>query len=276
MLSIFSWFGYRELPPAESLRLIRQAGFEGVLLWWDTIEGVDYRDMPALARREGLWVENIHAPFDSGNALWEDSAAGQTILELYLRCVDDCAAFEIPTMVIHPAMTQPAPPMNPIGIERFKRIAERAERRNVNVAVENMRGAQAIARGEWVLEQIDSPRLGFCYDNGHHHARHAPEADTLSKFGHRLMSLHLHDNDGTDDQHLLLFDGTVDWQEQMKAIAATGYQEPTTLEVMNEGYAHLPPAAFLAIAYERAKRLEGLRKHPQSPEATAPSKELGA
>jgi len=261
MLSIFSWFGYRELSHAESFRLIRQAGFEGILLWWDEIPDCpDYRQHPELARRAGLCVENIHTQFEHADCIWEDSAAGQAVYEYYLQCVDDCAAFEIPTMVLHPLRTHPTSPQpSQLGLERFKRIAERAEQRGVNVAVENMRGAQAIARGTWVLEQIGSPRLGFCYDSGHHHARHVPEADLFAQFGHRLTALHLHDNDGTDDQHLLPFDGTTDWSAQMRRIAATGYRGPTALEVEPEGYAGMPPEEFLARAYERAKRLDQLR-----------------
>ena len=42
MLSIFNWFGYRALTHAEGFRLIKQAGFEGVLLWWDTIDGAEH------------------------------------------------------------------------------------------------------------------------------------------------------------------------------------------------------------------------------------------
>jgi len=259
MLSIFSWFGYREIAGAECLRLIRAAGFEGVLLWWDTIDGVDYRDMPALARRAGLFIENVHTNFDMIQHIWEDSAAGQALFEHYLQCVDDCAAYEIPAMVVH-AHTRgvPLPADTRLGFERFRRIVDRAERLGVNVAMENQRSAAQMALAARLLEGIDSPRFGFCLDSGHHNAREVPEVDMLGRFGHRLMALHLHDNIGKDDLHLLPFDGTVDWPAQMRKIAETGYAGPTTLEVMNIGYEDKTPEEYLALAVERAKRLEQL------------------
>jgi len=261
MLSIFNWFGYRELTHAEGFRLIRQAGFEGVLLWWDYAEGgEDYRLQPELARREGLYVENMHSNFENANDIWDDTQAGQALYEYYLRCVSDCAAFEIPAMVVHCLRRGVAmPPDTTLGFERFKRIVDRAERLGVNVAMENQRTPEQMALAARLLEEIDSPRFGFCFDSGHHNAREKPDIDMPARFGHRLMALHLHDNDGTDDQHLLPFDGTTDWPAQMRKIAATGYKGPTTLEVVNEGYLDTPPEEFLALAYERAKRLEALR-----------------
>ncbi|MGN7385233.1 hypothetical protein [Paenibacillus sp. SAFN-117] len=33
MITIYDWFGY-ELPIKERYQLIKEAGFDGVLLWW--------------------------------------------------------------------------------------------------------------------------------------------------------------------------------------------------------------------------------------------------
>jgi len=266
MLSIFSWFGYRELTHAEGLRLIRQAGFDGVLLWWDFAEGgEDYRLQPDFARREGLFVENIHAQFGGIHHIWEDNAAGQAVFDYHLQCVDDCAAHEIPTMVVHAHKRGvPMPADTRLGFDRFRRIADRAEQKGIDVAMENQRSATQMTLAARLLEGIDSPRFGFCLDSGHHHAREAPEEDMLARFGHRLMSLHLHDNHGTDDRHLLPFDGTADWPAQMRAIAATGYGGPTALEVLPRGYENLSPEEFLALAYERAKQIDALRRNPHA------------
>jgi len=249
---------------AESFRLAARAGFDCVLLSWYDKDGQDFRTQPELARRAGLHIENIHPPFDIVNGMWEDTAAGQAVFETYLRCVDDCAAYEIPAMVVHPSYGfENLPPRSELSLDRFKRIVDRAERLGINVAIENMMRPEAIARGAWLLEEIDSPRFGLCFDSGHHHARFekTPETDLLARFGHRLMSLHLHDNDGAKDRHLLPFDGTIDWAEQMRAIAATGYRGPASLEVnaCSPYYEGVNMEDFLAMAYERAKRLEALR-----------------
>ena len=62
MITTFSWFGY-DLPMSENFKRIKQAGFDGVMLWWDDSFGdIEYRGNPDLVRKAGLYVENIHAP----------------------------------------------------------------------------------------------------------------------------------------------------------------------------------------------------------------------
>jgi len=272
MIALHAWFGY-DLPLRERFRLIAEAGFDAVMLWWSedpdfaNYPGKEYADQVKFAQQTGLFVENIHAPFWEMNHFWEDTAAGQAIFEYLLRSLDDCKSFQIPTMVLHASCGE-APPVSDIGLLRFARLIERAERNDVTIALENMRRASQIQQTDFLLGRFDAPRLGVCFDSGHYHIRllRTAQADFLSRFGHRLMALHLHDNEGcvasenSVDQHRLPFDGTIDWPAQMRAVAATGYAGPTALEVVNLGYEALPPEEFLALAHERAVRLEQFRK----------------
>ncbi|MFC5529805.1 sugar phosphate isomerase/epimerase family protein [Cohnella yongneupensis] len=258
MITIYDWFGYKQ-PNKELYQLIKEAGFDGVLLWWsddfgrDCFGRNDYRNGPQIAREAGLFIENIHAPVIHENNLWHDNLDGEAATECYLQCVADCAEFEIPTMVVH--MPHEDIPYNALGLDRIKRITEEAEQLGVNVALENVKNLSNLA---YVLEQVDSQRIGFCYDCGHHY-RFYPGDDLLSKYGSRLMALHLHDNNGSYAQHGLPFDGTTDWSTTMKKIAETGYSGATAIEAMNWDYENLSAKEFLHNAFERAKRLEALR-----------------
>ena len=258
MISIFAFFS-QKVPFEERFRMVKQAGFDGVLLWWgDDDTDQDHEDQPELARKAGLAIENIHVPFFGANVLWEDSPSGEFVLNHYLQCIDDCVDHEIPTMVLHAIFGGNMPPVNDIGIKRFWEIANKAEAKGINVAVENLRETNLHAA--YVLEKIDAPRLGFCYDSGHWNAckDKSDEFDLFARFGHRLMALHLNDNHGVADDHLLPFNGTVDWPATMQKIAQTGYQGPTALEfnILMEG---LTAEEFLAQAYARAKKLEAMR-----------------
>ncbi len=256
MLSVFAWFGF-ELPKEELFPMIKRVGFEGVTFWWSGYPNQpDYRLQPELARKAGLHVENVHAPYYESSSLWEDSEEGEAFARILLNGIDECAAHEIPAMVMHPCRTD-APPASEIGFRRFAAIIERAEQRGVNVAIENLDAPTPIERAALLLERFDSPRFGLCFDSGHHNARTvvAPETDLLARFGHRLMALHLHDNDGTDDQHRLPFNGNIDWPFMMRRIKATGYLGNIHLEIRNDDCRTLPPEAFLAQAYQRAVRL---------------------
>ncbi len=253
MLAIYDWFGY-DLPIKDRYRLIKAAGFDGILMWWsDGFDRGDYRSGPQLAREAGLFIENIHTPIQNQNNLWLDNLAGEALADCYLQCVADCAEFEIPTMVVH--LPNDDYPHNRLGLDRIKMITEKAEQLGVNVALENLRNFTNLT---YVLEQVDSKRVGFCYDCCHHN-NYCPDTDLLSLYGSRLMALHLHDNSGEHNQHRLPFDGRVDWSIAMKKIVKTGYSGATALEPMNWDYQNLPAEEFLQRAYERAKGLEALR-----------------
>ena len=87
----------------------------------------------------------------------------------------------------------------------------------------------------------------------------------MTLFGDRLIAVHLHDNDGTSDQHLVPFTAKIDWTQQMSAIAATGYSGPTMLECKtgrpeSTTGGELTAEQWLNKAYNAAKNLDALRK----------------
>ena len=253
MITMFDWI-YYDLPAEERYRLMRRTGFGGVTLWW----GDAFKGAAAPARAAGLCIENVHGPYVGNSNFWLDNAEGEAITEYHLKCVADCAAFEIPTMVVH-LIGDTCPPANDLGVERIKRLAEAAERHGVNLALENL---YAIEHLVYALDRVDSPRIGFCYDSGHQNC-HTPDADLLTRYGTRLMTLHLHDNEGVGaegekDQHLLPFDGTTDWAGIMRKIADSGFAGAVGLEAANFGYEDLSAEDFYRVAFERGQKLAAL------------------
>ena len=256
MITIYyaSWY---KLPSKTCFELIKQAGFDGVSLWWGNDFGdEDFRSNPDLARQSGLQVDSVHAPYKGTNNLWLDDHSGDAFLSSLMQVVEDCANCHIPTVVVHLSGGDNPPPFNQIGLDRMKRFVDKGEKHGVNLAFENLRKVEYL---KYVLDNIDSQRAGFCYDSGHHSC-FAPHADLLLQYGSRLMDLHLHDNDGVEDQHLLPFDGTIDWTKTMGQIAETGYAGAIAFEVGNSGYENLPPDEFLRLVYERGVRLDALMR----------------
>jgi sugar phosphate isomerase/epimerase len=176
---------------------------------------------------------------------------GEASIDCYLKCVKDCAEFEIPTMVVH--LPDDDKPYNALGLYRIMRIAEKAEQLGVNVALENLRNFTNLS---YILEQVDSRRIGFCYDCCHHY-HYYPNYDLLSMYGSRLMALHLHDYN-ENAIHRLPFDGIINWSEAMKKITETGYTGSTAIEAMNWDYKDLSAEEFLNEAFERGRRLKAL------------------
>lgn len=100
-----------------------------------------------------LFVENAHAPYIEANALWEDDLTGHEYTERLITCIEDCVTYEIPTFVVHPTNGKTPLPVSNIGIERLKRIIDRAENLNINIALENMESPQYL---EYVFSRIQS------------------------------------------------------------------------------------------------------------------------
>jgi sugar phosphate isomerase/epimerase len=256
--SIYDWFGFM-LPLKERLRLIKAAGFDGVLLWWGDESGTADCDQTTpfeLARQAGLFVENIHTPFQDVNSLWLDDATGDHFESILAQCIIDCREYAIPTAVVHVSQGDTPPPPNQIGLDRLKRLVESAESQKVNLALENLRRPEYL---DFIFANIQSDRLGFCYDSGHDNC-YSKGRDLLTQYGSKLMALHLHDNDGTSDQHHIPGDGMIDWQALKARLQKTGYPGPIALEVMNtaiQSDVAETPEQYLKRAFAAVQRLSG-------------------
>jgi sugar phosphate isomerase/epimerase len=261
MLAIYQYFGYN-IPLKERFKMIKSVGFDAVGLWRDDwYEWSGHRSFADMARNEGLLTNDGHAPFDRDyafvNALWTDSLAGETTLDIYRQTITACAEDGVKNLIVH-IEDRGAPPPNELGIQRLKKLVDIAEKCGVNLALENINHSSYLT---YVYERISSPNLGFCYDAGHRNCKE-PNSDILKMFGDRLIAVHLHDNDGSGDQHRIPFEKSINWQEQMGKIAAAGYLGATTLEctIKNDLGETRSAEEYLSDAYKAAKRLDDMRR----------------
>ncbi len=251
-LSIFSWFSY-SLPIQERLNIIKQVGFDATSLWWGN-EFEDKNSQPEIVRKIGLEIDYVHAPCNNSNELWVDGLNGNDYCNSIISCIDDCNKHKISTIVMHVTRLSSKPPVTQLGLNRIKKLVDYAEKKHVNLALENLDSIQHL---DYIFKNIKSEYLGFCYDSGHEHYNH-PNVDCLSRYGDKLFAVHLDDNCGDDDTHLLPYDGTINWdiiREKLKKCRDIPY---LTLEVdfntKHEKalqYKDLTPVQFLSTAYER-------------------------
>ena len=260
-LGIFDWFGYR-YPYKELIKLIKEAGFHSVMNWWgeEEFEHVPPKGkQPDIIRNTGLILENTHFTFARINTLWENSLDGDQTLKIFCSYLDDCKKYEIPTAVMHVTTGENPPSINQLGLDRFKRLVEKAEKNNINIALENVRKPEYI---EYIFKNIESDKLKFCYDCGHENC-FTPEIDFLEKYGKKLTALHLHDNDGTCDQHLLPFNGNVNWKRIMSKLKELNYTGPLSFELdaqFIDVSKEFTAPKYLLEAVNRANKIMDLRE----------------
>jgi sugar phosphate isomerase/epimerase len=72
--------------------------------------------------------------------------------------------------------------------------------------------------------------LGFCFDVGHAHMEGGVEAG-FQLMRDRIATVHVHDNQGEKDEHLLPWEGTIDWDAALAAFAGVSEPLPLVLEL---------------------------------------------
>jgi sugar phosphate isomerase/epimerase len=127
-----------------------------------------------------------------------------------------------------------------------------AKRHGVRIAIENMPGDD-FSDIRRLFARYGSTFLGLCYDSGHGNIG-GGGLDHLEQHRDRLISIHLHDNDGIFDLHNLPFTGTVDWPRLAHAVRGSAYEGCVSLESNVRGLA-VDGDAFLADAHAAASRL---------------------
>ncbi|MBF7096886.1 sugar phosphate isomerase/epimerase family protein [Alkalibacter mobilis] len=256
--SIFSWFGY-VMPLEERLDLIREAGFEGVSLWWEDETYprlIEKEKMPQILRRQNLHLENIHTNYTDVNDLWSSNKElRKSTLNRYFSYIEDCNKFEIPVMVMH--CTDRGSDKNLIneGLESFEKIASFAEINNIQVAVENTRDASLL---DLLLENISHKSLGLCYDSSHDWLEGQTKGRLFEKWKSRVFTTHLSDNDTKEDRHWIPGDGFVDWSYIKKIVKETNL-EYISMELAGSVEKFERPEDFLMKARLKSIELTGVK-----------------
>jgi sugar phosphate isomerase/epimerase len=108
-----------------------------------------------------------------------------------------------------------------------------------------------------VFERCEPDYVGLCYDSGHGNVGDEG-LDRLEQNKDRLISLHLHDNDGASDQHLPLFSGTVDWPRLAEIIVSSAYTKWVNMETTMKNVSAMTEAEFLGHCYATGKRFSDM------------------
>lgn len=126
----------------------------------------------------------------------------------------------------------------------------------IRICLENlfdMPGDIVLNQWDRLLPQYPKEFLGICLDTGHGFMSWGNQlSEIIKKYGERIYAVHLHDNYGTVDFHLLPGEGAVEWKAVMKALKASAYELPLLLELNSCGQ---DTDSFLRKAYKAGKWL---------------------
>lgn len=249
-------FGFYDVPLRERIRGIRRAGFDSVMFWWgDEFEATDGSryDLIRYAFDEGLSVNTNHFPSTHADFLWRPERQERYLRQL-VTAIEDCSRYGVENLVVHTTRALITPPYNESGLDCFARALQAAEREGVNLALENTRFP---AYNDYMYRNLSSPRLRLCYDTGHENT-YTPGTDILARFGDRLATTHIHDNDGSSDEHHIIGEGNIDFPPIFGQLAERNVKYYNLESYCNETsmyYGRISMDGFLREAHERLLNL---------------------
>jgi len=261
-ISIGTTFSY-DIPMRTQLDLLERVGFRYVSLGARFVHS-DYlrkRGRKRLRRMllgHGMQVCSLHTPFDRQIDISSPhpSAIRKTI-ECYRQCTD--AAFELGANVVifHPTAYMQFDDLvsrKGVTVENVSRLLDHVGETGISLAIENDHFQPANEILKYSLEKITDPNYGFCYDTSHDNLLGHP-LEILREYGHRLLTTHISDNRGENDDHMLPYEGTFPWHDFCEIFSGIRFRGIFLLEVEMRESSFTSPAEFVQEAFTRGQRL---------------------
>ncbi len=188
------------------------------------------------ANAVGVKLIQAHAPM--GKPISEDNT---DFLRDTIASVDACGKWGIDNVVVHLGYAHGLTIEETFrkNKEFFMPVLACAEKYGINILVENFdimhtpglywtdNAPDLLAQ----IEYINHPLLHAVWDIGHANLQKMPQDEALGMLGSHVRALHIHDNMGDADSHLLPYLGTVNLDSVMHGLKDIGYTGYFTFEV---------------------------------------------
>ena len=254
------WVSY--IPILESMRRLKAIGFDAVDLnisdagkSFFRLADDDWRawmeEVVALSEELDLPITQSHTPFY--NALIPENERAKVWEPMIERAIIASGMAKVPWIVMHPG-TYPDDHMDfreskRRNYEYFMPKLELAAKVGCGIAIENMADDYGSGRNQHrrplgsyctthvdlceLVDSFDMPNVGICWDFGHAQLMGIDQREALRYMGKRLKATHVADNSGKKDDHILPFQGSLDWRSVLPVLSEIGYEGDLTYEIHN-------------------------------------------
>lgn len=178
-----------------------------------------WNKISALLEKYHFAAPACHAYWNQQNDISSPDPLGK-ITALHSRFLEKLFLLNVRTYTMHIAMeSDGSTPWNTIA-EALERLLPAARKCNIILALEN--GHENCAVQEELARFVTSfndPFLGVCFDTGHAHCYGDRQWErSLDILAPHIVTCHLHDNNGTFDDHDPPGRGSIDWKKMCAAL----------------------------------------------------------
>lgn len=253
------------------IKLLADAGFEAVdyplymaaITPWDEGFFKDpfdpdfkkyFKDTAEVIARHGMELYQSHAPYLYPNR--SDPKEYAMLLEKVIRSIYASGYMDCPNTVTHPVLHpdfhngQNRERAIRTNVEFFGAMVPALKETGVTMCIENLfwgdrdqpKTANACSDGGQLACLIDTlndlygPHFAACLDTGHAAVSGNDPCRMIRELGHRVRVLHLQDNKGVMDDHMMPGMGVVNWPEFLSAMREIGYSGTFNFEVYFNDY----------------------------------------
>lgn len=205
--------------------------------FWLDLETFDEKVMARIdrARADGM-VVTLHAPFIDMAPGAADPMMRTATLNRFAQATLLAQRLGALSMVVHPGWDRRRYWGDNDGYvqraaETFRSLIDLTEPFGCTIALENIYETEpTLLRA--IIDTVDSPRFGHCFDAGHFNifGQQYGVERWFDVMGDVINHLHLHNNDGTDDQHNGMTTGTFDYEAFFPLLARHGVDPVMTIE----------------------------------------------
>jgi sugar phosphate isomerase/epimerase len=252
----------------ERLKEVRTLGFETLEIFalkphFDYQDKKLTTDLAIWLRDQGKFLQSIHTPFcvdyqARASREWLSIADPERLrrekaVDEIRRSLEFSERVSFPLAVVH--MGAPEDRLSHRHLDAvyysLETLRPFAEARGVALALENIPNELSSVEGmRRFLEDAQLENVGICFDTGHSYLQADPHTE-IRDGEERIVATHLHDNHRKKDEHLLPFDGDIDWTKVLESLEAVQYSGSLTMELKAW---NRPPEAVMRLARERFDR----------------------
>lgn len=215
---------------------------------FDNDDYIDYySNLKELAEKNNTYINQTHGffPLDNQDYKW--------LLESYKKQIHATNLVGAKYIVIHPIIVNPKEEYkNEVinkNIEFLNELIPELEKYDVCACLENLwefdedgktiikTNTATVDELNSVIEKLnDDKHFGICIDTGHMNLCKLDIPNEIRKCKEKLKVLHINDNDGYRDSHLIPTQGVIDFNEIIKALDDIEYTGSFNMEVAVYNY----------------------------------------